>query len=445
MMIVPEGFNYSGLDADAGSAPSSGSPVSRIIWLTLLASGVLITIWRAGLAWLLLRDLNLYFMLLIVLAIASIAWSIEPSLTVRRIIRLATFVFVSLALVLSGWHVQRFQNLLRPILTIILTGSIPFAILMPHLGVEQSDAAELAGAWRGLATQKNGLGALACITMIFWAHAWLAREVKWLPALFGIAVAAICLVFSRSSTSLAATIVVIFLMVVLMRLPHFLLPAKKFLVFLLVAIILTYSLAMLDLVPGSEALLKPIVILTGKDMTFTGRSEIWAIIGEHITYRPMLGSGFAAFWNPVHPPGTDSYVFIERMYGFYPGSSHNGYLEIINDLGWVGMLLFLAYIITYVRQALQLQVIDLNQSMLYLALFFQQAITNLSESHWFNVLSIDFVIMTFATVALGRSLLEIRLRTVFGVPPNSDNGMRGEMYNPAQVHSSASSQQRMTT
>ncbi len=444
MMVVPEGFDYSGLD-EPSPGPSSGSPVSRIIWLSLLGLGVLVTIWRAAMAWLLVRDLNLYFLLIIGLAIASIAWSIEPSLTVRRIIRLVTFVFVCLALVLSGWHTQRFQNVLRPILTIMLVGSILFAMFMPHLAIEQSDAAELAGAWRGLATQKNGLGALACLAMIFWVHAWLAREVKPLPALFGISVAATCLVFSRSSTSLAATIVVIFLMIVLMRLPYFLRPVKKYLVSILVAIILIYSLAMLNLVPGSETLLQPIVALTGKDMTFTGRSTIWAIMADHISWRPKLGSGFAAYWTPVHPPGKESYVFIEQMYGFYPGSAHNGYLEILNDLGWVGMLLFLAYIITYIRQSLQLHAIDLNQSMLYLALFFQQAITNLSESHWFNVLSVDFVIMAFATIALGRSLLEIRLRTVFGVPPNSDNGMNSETYDLAQVQSSRYNQSRMTT
>jgi len=41
---------------------------------------------------------------------------------------------------------------------------------------------------------------------------------------------------------------------------------------------------------------------------------------------------------------------------------------------------------------------------LYLALFFQQVISNQSESHWFTVLSVDFVIMTLATTALARSL-----------------------------------------
>ena len=68
------------------------------------------------------------------------------------------------------------------------------------------------------------------------------------------------------------------------------------------------------------------------------------------------------------------------------------------------------------RQCLQLLEIDRHQSALYLALFFQQAITNLSETHWFSVLSVDFVIMTLATTALARGLLERQLRSIFGEP-----------------------------
>jgi hypothetical protein len=74
----------------------------------------------------------------------------------------------------------------------------------------------------------------------------------------------------------------------------------------------------------------------------------------------------------------------------------------------------IAYIIMYARQSLQLLGMDRNQGALYLALLFQQVITNLSETHWFSVLSVDFVIMTLATTALARSLLEHRLRLIFG-------------------------------
>ena len=159
----------------------------------------------------------------------------------------------------------------------------------------------------------------------------------------------------------------------------------------------------------------------------------------------MLGSGFAAYWTPEHPPGKESYLVLLRMDGFYPGSSHNGYLEVINDLGWVGMLFFLGYVITYIRQSLQLNAFDPNQGMLYLALFFQQAITNLSESHWFTVTSVDFVIMTCATISIARGLLESKFRMVFGVPSTSYKDMNSETYNPARNRTSRSHQFRMTT
>lgn len=160
----------------------------------------------------------------------------------------------------------------------------------------------------------------------------------------------------------------------------------------------------------------PITLLTGKDMSLTGRTEIWAILSEHISYRPFLGSGYAAYWTAGPVPGADSYAFVWHMNSFYPGSAHNGYLEIVNDLGWAGLVCLIAYIVMHVRQSLQLLGIDRHQGALYLALFFQQAITNLSETHWFSVQSVDFVIMALATTALARSLLEHRLRLVFGQP-----------------------------
>ena len=195
LMIVPEGFNYQGLTA--ASAPSSGGAISRMLWLGLLALSAIVIFWRAGLAWLLARTLNPFLLVFVALAIASVAWSIAPSLSLRRLIRLITIVLACTAFVLMGWHARRYQNVVRPILTIMLFGSIVFGLVFPSLAIHQETSAELIGAWRGLANHKNGLGALASIALIFWFHAWLTREVRLLPALAGGAVAATCLVLSR--------------------------------------------------------------------------------------------------------------------------------------------------------------------------------------------------------------------------------------------------------
>jgi O-antigen ligase len=113
-------------------------------------------------------------------------------------------------------------------------------------------------------------------------------------------------------------------------------------------------------------------------------------------------------------PTSQSFEFLTRLY-FYPGQAHNGYLDVTNDLGLLGAMLLVGYLATYVAQALKLLAIDRAQGALYLGLVFQQLVSNLSESRWFNVLSVDFVMMTLATTALARDLLEGRLRTLMAL------------------------------
>jgi hypothetical protein len=74
------------------------------------------------------------------------------------------------------------------------------------------------------------------------------------------------------------------------------------------------------------------------------------------------------------------------------------------------------YAAMHVRQLLRLLRLDAVQATLLMAMFLQQAVTNLSETHWFSVLSVDFVFMTLASTAVARSLLEQRWHAAFGTP-----------------------------
>lgn len=420
LMIVPDGFDYGALTGSA--APASGGAVSRLLWFLLLGTGFVVTARRAALAWLVLRWLNPFLLAFAALAFASCLWSIEPTVTVRRLIRVFTIMLDSVAFVLMGWNSLRFQNTVRPILTAVLFGSILFGLAFPKLGIHQESSAELVGAWRGLTSHKNSLGALSCITLIFWTHAWLTKQVKLLPALTGMAIAGSCLTLARSSTSLVTSVFVVAFLLMFLRMPPGLRRYAPYMIGLFVALLLLYSLAILRLIPGLDIILAPIVALTGKDLSFTGRSDIWAIVIEHVHLHPLLGTGYGAYWTgPI--AGTPSFDFVLRM-SFYPGSAHNGYLEIVNDLGAIGLVCLIGYLITYVRQALKLLAIDRDQGVLYLCLFVQQGITNLSETHWLSVMSVTFVIMTLATAAVARALLESRLYNYFGAA-----------YQPVDTHS----------
>jgi exopolysaccharide production protein ExoQ len=413
LMIVPEGFNYR-IMLDT-YAPASGGLLTRSLWLGLLAAAGAVIAWRASLSWLLLRSLNPFLLLFVALAAASVVWSIEPQFTVRRDIRLITIVAVCIAFCLTGWHARRFQNVVRPVLTIALLGSILFGLAAPALAIHQELSPELAGAWRGLTNHKNTFGALACTALILWLHGWLAGDVRRVRALLGCALAATCLWLSRSSTAAIAAATSVGILLLLMSSPRSLRPYLKFAVAIVAVALVVFALAILRLVPGLELLLTPVTSLTGVDLTFTGRSEIWAIIVERIRQNPLLGVGYGAYWTgPV--AASPSYEFIWRMGSFYPGSAHNGYLDVANDLGSAGLVCLLGYVAVHVRQSLRVLAADKLQGALFVALFVQQATVNLSESHWFGVLSVQFVLMTLATTTLARLLLEQRLRARYGEP-----------------------------
>ena len=412
LMVVPDGFNYSALST--ADMPSSGSAFSRLLWLALLGSGLLVVIWRSSLSWLMLRWVNPFLLAFAALAFCSALWSIEHGITARRMIRLFAVLGVSAAFVLLAWHPRRYQNVMRPALTALLAGSLLFGLLIPSIGIHSESNAELAGAWRGLTPHKNSLGALASLGVIFWFHGWLAREVRSLPAVAGGGIAFACLLLSRSSTSLVTTLFVMLFLTLLLRAPQNLRRYMPWAVALFVGALLTYALAVLRLVPGLDVILQPIAMVTGKDLTFTGRSEIWQILNEHIRHAPFLGTGYGAYWiGPM--PHSPSYEFVIRMY-FYPGSAHNGYLEIVNDLGIVGLVCLIGYLLTHVSQSLRLLPADRTQAALYLGVFFQQAISNLSETHWLNVMSVNFLIVSLASFSLARDHLELRLRHYFGAP-----------------------------
>lgn len=412
LLIVPDRFDFAGL---SDPTPAPASPLNRALWLGLLSVSGIVLIWRLSLSWLLLRHLNLFLPAFLLLAALSIGWSLEPDITLRRVIRATTVVMVAAAFVLVGWQRQRLQNVLRPIITLLLGGSLLFGLLAPELAIHQEINGGIQGCWRGLTHHKNTLGLLAGLGVILWAHAGLTGERRASRCLAGMAISLACLLLAQSSTALVTTTFCVLFLFLLLRSPQPMRPYLPLLVGLLALAIITYSLAVLRLVPGLEFLLEPIANITGKDLTFTGRSAIWDIMLEHVELYPWLGSGYGAFWiGPVE--SSPSYQFVRELY-FYPGSAHNGYLEVVSDLGAIGLLCLIGYLAVLVIQGLRLLVADREQVSLIFALLLHQAITNFSESHWFHSLAPGFTIMTLATLALARQRLQQQLLHVFGAQP----------------------------
>jgi exopolysaccharide production protein ExoQ len=264
----------------------------------------------------------------------------------------------------------------------------------------------LRDAWHGITLQKNGFGGTASIVTIFCVHRLLAPGKRTFWTIAGIAIGLTCLLLSRSSTSLLSMLLCVGFMTLLLRVPVIRRRFSTPVAVSIFSLILVYELAVQNLIPGVSTLLAPIMHLTGKDMTFSARSIIWDVVKQHSAAAPWLGTGYGAYWTGPNP-GSPSYVFLSLMY-FYPTESHNGYLEILNDLGRVGLICLLAFLVFFLRQALQLMSFDRGQAVLYLALLYQQMVDNLSESEWFSRTATCTLLLLVST-CLSRARLEQNL------------------------------------
>jgi exopolysaccharide production protein ExoQ len=408
----------------------------RTLKLSLLALGLAVLIWRHSFAALLVREVNKFFIAFLALVLLSASWSIEPAITMTRFLVICTVCLVCAACVMVGWYDRRFQEIVRTFFTVLMVGSLIFGIIAPDLAKEHGTGISLQGAWRGLLGQKNGLGHAASITVFLWVHGWLTKEVKFRRFVFGFGVAATCLILSRSSTSLFSALFSIILLLLLLRGPTGRRRYMAFIVTVFAAMILLYSLAVLNIVPGLDFLLQPVINATGKDATFSGRTQIWAVIREHISHRPLLGTGYGAYW--IGPaPRSPSSVFMTRYSNFYPSEAHNGYLDMINDLGYAGLLCLLGFLLVFLRQSLALLKIDYKQAALYLTLLFEELINNLSESDWLSSTAFAMPIVTLATFALARALVDQRWRAQsqeapLAMPRVRGVGLAGSRANPSR-------------
>ena len=106
------------------------------------------------------------------------------------------------------------------------------------------------------------------------------------------------------------------------------------------AVFLTLGFAYVLLVAAihAEALSDAFFDATGKDVTLTGRTDLWLIALSYISERPVLGLGYQAFW--VH--GNPTAEAIWRAFGIASRSGfnfHNTYLSNAVEIGVLGILL----------------------------------------------------------------------------------------------------------
>jgi len=126
-----------------------------------------------------------------------------------------------------------------------------------------------------------------------------------------------------------------------------------------------------------------------KDMSITGRMDFWPQVIDNINKRPFLGFGVYSFWMPWRGADNPGGHIIVAKTQFIPPHSHNGFLDMALELGWVGLILFIcSFISNIAKGVVYLSKNKLPESGLPLFLLNYILMTNFTETGLFGITSI---------------------------------------------------------
>jgi len=192
----------------------------------------------------------------------------------------------------------------------------------------------------GVTTEKNALGCLVMVCGLFLA--WEFYSMRWrgskatpkadvLSRVLLVAMMFWLLSKAQSSTALVCWVMGAVILYVL----RFKFAMRQ--IRMLGTYTFVFSLLLLTLyaIPG---LLGFLVGVLGEDVTFTGRTDLWAdLLSQRIN--PLMGTGYQSFWL-----GERAEVMWEKYY-FHPNQAHNGYIETYLNGGFLGAACLLAWLV----------------------------------------------------------------------------------------------------
>ena len=314
-----------------------GDPIERVVYLCMLAAGIVVLI-RRRIAWRELWASNRWLLLLFLYWALSAAWSEYSFVGVKRWIKDLGNIFMVLIVLSDKTPIGAIRALLVRCVYLTVPLSVVFSKYFRVYGQYESSTGDYL--FCGVATEKNALGALAMLSVVFllWDMCYVWKRVSkvdvvdtWMRLIL-LAMSGFLISKANSSTALVCS--VLGCVIVLYLQPRAARNRMKHLN--KVAAAVAVGLIIFYVTPGAiEAFTNSL----GEDVTFTGRVPFWAdLLDEPIN--PWLGTGYQSFWM-----GPRAARFWE-IWNFRPNQAHNGYLETYLNGGCFAILLLFGLLTT---------------------------------------------------------------------------------------------------
>jgi O-antigen ligase len=381
-----------------------GSPLRQLGYLMVVAMAV------AGLRGKRLGPELLVIPLSMVVALLwcwlSLFWAIDPDKAFRRL-ALTTLIIWIIYLVVRQVRFETTIDVMRLFLLVVLFANYAIVFALPTEGIHQVDSEGdpgLIGSWRGILLQKNFAGAVCSFTIMLFLF-----DAKHIPPLLrwgSIILSFVFLYKTNSKTSIMLLIMACSGGYAYAKLN----PNVRKLVFCILMLVFTAVgfgvYVFWDLVAAPFQ----------SEDSLTGRVQIWPILVAYWKENWLLGAGYGSFWNI----GPDGPIFLyARNWVTLLGNGHNGYLDLLVQIGLPGLVLviFATMIVPLGRLFWQPMIVGEKGGMLVAFILFCAG-HNVTETSLFER---DTIVQTFLMFACA---LAAQLSQVKPQRPQKDRRLR---------------------
>lgn len=297
--------------------------------------GAMLLVRRDEISW--PRLLPSTLMLFLGLALASSIWSTDRGRTLLGWLALAAIAFLAVAVAHVRDTLQTVRatgDVLRVLLGLSLALEILSGILLDvpitFLGIQGNIA--LGGPVQGIFGTRNLLGLASVIALITFVIEWRTSSVRTGVSIFSVVLAGSLAVLSASPTVYVLAVGVGLATAVLTLVRHTT-PARRSLV--------QGALAGVVVVAGvvAYAMRHTIIAVFNAGSDFATRAELWEAILALVELRPVQGWGWFGPWDRNDLP----FYIINSMVNDKHATALNAYLDVLLQLGWAGLLFFVAF------------------------------------------------------------------------------------------------------
>jgi O-antigen ligase len=322
----------------------------------------------------------------------SLAWSLSIPISFGHIMLTSMVMWITCTSV----RYLGFDDsvlVLRMILIVFVVVNFASVLLSPEFGIHQvnePDDKSLIGDWRGIMMHKNFLGAFASVTILS-----MAFDCNRFPMIVRVGVAsaaAILLMNSGSKTSFGMGVGALAMGFIFNSYAARYRPLA----------VTSVGLISIGAVVSAYLYRNPLADTLTNPTSFTGRPLIWKAVVDFWLDHPFTGSGYGAFWGigpdaPIFHYGTG---WVTEVF-----SSHNGFLQILAEVGVPGLLLILFAVVVWpLSRLLGEKAIEGPRSALLISLLFFCIGHNSTESSIFDrdVLVNVVLFIVIALIAWGK-------------------------------------------